>query len=156
VGRYSPGRPGRRRPGRCRPVPGRRCRSSGRGEGTAHERGLPRRRPVGASWCGTGRAGRRGPALLAGSGGPATVTTADEVGTALTLERARSSSRWRRRSTLHGPVVRRHRQWRQTANTSSSRAAVNNHVAHDPVRAVRTRQRLVRRWAITTAGLAAR
>ena len=63
---------------------------------------------------------------LSGRVGPATVTTADEVGTALTLERARSSSRWRRRSTLHGPVVRRHRQWRQTASTSSSRATVNN------------------------------
>ena len=130
AGLRSPGRPGCQRPGRPRPGPGRRCRSSGRGRGTAHECGLPGCRLVGANWCGTGRADRRSPAVLAASGGPATMTTTDEVGTALTLQRACSSSRWRRRSTPHAPVVRRHRQWRQTAGRSSSRAAVNTPGPH--------------------------
>jgi hypothetical protein len=46
------GRPGCRRPGRSRPVSGRRHGSSARGGGTAHERGLPPRPPVGANSCG--------------------------------------------------------------------------------------------------------
>jgi hypothetical protein len=51
--RCTPGRSARRRRGRSRPDQGRRHRSSGRGEGTAHERGLPGPRLPGVSRCGS-------------------------------------------------------------------------------------------------------
>jgi hypothetical protein len=50
--RCTTGRSASHRRGRSRPDGGRRRRSSGRGEGTAHERGLPGPRRPGVSWCG--------------------------------------------------------------------------------------------------------